>query len=262
MMKKLTGFTLIELLVVIAVIALLMSILMPALQRAKEQAKRIACANNLKQIGLSLQIYGEDNNAKLPLNKGGYWLWDACYVTTDYIIASGATRDTFYCPGDPTKNGDMAVLWNFGFDIPSFDTPPEHIEDREPKEYEERLDKYRVTSYFWMMDTIDGRPTDYLLNYPEKHWVKTLNEPQPAKTELVLDATISTGSSRTSNFVRVEGGLYTGKWKLYDRTNHLRGGTKPDGGNILFLDGHLEWRPFSEMKVQYYKDRYTPYHWW
>ena len=54
-LTKLRAFTLIELLVVIAIIAILIALLLPAVQQAREAARRSACKNNLKQIGLGLQ---------------------------------------------------------------------------------------------------------------------------------------------------------------------------------------------------------------
>jgi prepilin-type N-terminal cleavage/methylation domain-containing protein/prepilin-type processing-associated H-X9-DG protein len=64
------GFTLIELLVVIAIIAILAAILFPVFAKAREKARQTACTNNIRQIGLAMAIYAQDNDQTLPPAKG------------------------------------------------------------------------------------------------------------------------------------------------------------------------------------------------
>ena len=65
-MRKTTGFTLVELLVVIAIIAMLVTLLLPAIQAARESARRIQCANNLRQWGLAMQLFADSSDGLLP----------------------------------------------------------------------------------------------------------------------------------------------------------------------------------------------------
>jgi prepilin-type N-terminal cleavage/methylation domain-containing protein len=64
--RSFTGFTLIELLVVIAIIAILAAILFPVFAKAREKARQISCASNLKQLGLGVLQYVQDNDEIYP----------------------------------------------------------------------------------------------------------------------------------------------------------------------------------------------------
>ena len=72
--RKRRAFTLVELLVVIGIIAVLIGILLPVLGRAQAQARTTACMSNLRQIGIALRAYANDNRDHYPDKVGvGNW---------------------------------------------------------------------------------------------------------------------------------------------------------------------------------------------
>lgn len=223
------AFTLIELLVVIAIIAILAGMLLPALSEAKEKAVRARCMSNIRQFGMAVMMYANENRDYIPAHlRNGFWLWDVPWDTANAITNYGASRSVFYCPSvrASVKEFDVEVNW-----------------------WEISPGNRRIIGYGWLGARLDssGRPDPQMASrmYRGKEFhLRTTGNTNPALAELIVDALLSRGPN---DFVGVPSGLTSdGRHK-----NPHRKGNFPGGGNAFFLDGHAAWRPFKLIKERY-----------
>ena len=110
------GFTLIELLVVLAIVVTLAALLLPALARAKEQARRIKCISNLKQIASATKLFASDHDGKIPwhtpTSDGGTYGTMAAVAWRNFSAVSNdlPAPQVLVCPSD-TATKMIAGTW-------------------------------------------------------------------------------------------------------------------------------------------------------
>ena len=236
----LRAFTLVELLVVIGIIAILIAILLPALQKARDQARNVKCESQLRNIGQAILMYINENKGKVPQHQMAVnWLWDVSKETRDALVKKGGIRQTLYCPFFPEQDSDE--LWDF-----PKTSPPNQ--------------QFTVMGYCWM----GKRPGT---NFPQplgRGYIESLKLPTPpvgtapaiaalyptksSECELMTDA-VFTQYTGSINATAPPSGIWyaNGGWSAVHQVPHIYKGVA-QGGNILFMDFHVSWRPLREMR--------------
>jgi prepilin-type N-terminal cleavage/methylation domain-containing protein/prepilin-type processing-associated H-X9-DG protein len=116
--KSKKGFTLIELLVVIAIIAILAAMLLPALAAARAKAREAVGMSNLKQMGLAVAMYENDNNGFVPMwqsnQNGGVFWYDILLPYTGWRASLWLCPNSPYYGAASKVNADAEVYKNTG----------------------------------------------------------------------------------------------------------------------------------------------------
>ncbi len=239
--------------VVIVVLAVVVAVVLPAIHNANVAGIKLECFTHVQAI--NLHTIADATDYRLPVAPEGKnrLPWDVPWALVEELQGSGYTRDFLYDPKRPQQNDDR--FWNAA------------------------TNKFRTIGYAVALCGPDSTvfPADQnskIFRNGSSSDSAGSNDPEPVDRVLVANATISLSGqtnrdlAATYQWTDIPGGLPTGVHAAYGpwhgfSTPHMdKTGMLPEGGAVGMLDGHTEWRAFSNMLPRTTGADGTPIFWW
>ena len=240
------AFTLIELLVVIAIIAILASLLLPALARAKDQARRIQCISNQKQMTIAWAIYPIDNQDRLVLNGSQASATFTPGVTPPFIWVYGGNHgDSQTLTNEQYLSGDKyALLAPYNKQYKIYKCPADRtlwplVVGSTARVFQER--SYALNYFIGTpaANVVNPLTTGFDATYRLYFKSAELNTDLPSERFLFID--VNPASICTPAF---------GLDMTSDRFIHFPSSFHRNGGVLSFADGHVAWHKWTDGRTR------------
>ena len=239
--RHLNAFTLVEVLVVIGIIALMVSILLPTISNARDQANRVACLSNVRQLGLSAFTYAQSNKGVLPIEaqRGGLFP-NQYYLFLDTFRADMYTLMKFGTPGVKPATNNPNKVWQ----CPTYPVSSWKVTTAPPL-FVDNVDIIR-TSYMYLGAGSTAQ-TNSWQNDPTRRAHRLGEKGQG--TALGMRVLFADEVSYTSALGAALSNVGVEGWRVNHpprrgRITRVVSGAQEAlifGSNQVFLDGHAEW---------------------